>query len=238
MPRRVAITGMGVVSPLGINLDELSSNLLDGVSGAGPITAFDPASLPTRIAAEVDVEALSERSKDRKIAFATEAARFAINDAQQAGEAISGHYPGASGGLSLGIGLELFSMPDMVRLMEAGEEPEGSEEERLTFLQSPSDICLHQICREHGLGRPPMTHISACAAATDAIGLAFRMIRDGERGWMLAGGGDSMINPMGVAGFCKIGATTTRNDDPTKASRPFDRARDGFLLGEGACSPH
>ena len=235
MPRRVAITGMGVVSPLGISLDELSSNLLDGVSGAGPITAFDPASLPTRIAAEVDVEALSERSKDRKIAFATEAARFAIDDAQQAGEAISGHYPGASGGLSLGIGLELFSMPDMVRLMEAGEEPEGSEEERLTFLQSPSDICLHQICREHGLGRPPMTHISACAAATDAIGLAFRMIRDGERGWMLAGGGDSMINPMGVAGFCKIGATTTRNDDPTKASRPFDRARDGFLLGEGAC---
>jgi 3-oxoacyl-[acyl-carrier-protein] synthase II len=90
------------------------------------------------------------------------------------------------------------------------------------------------ICKEHGLSRPPMTHISACAASTDAIGAAFRMIRDGQCAWMLAGGTDSMINPMGVGGFCKLNALSRRNDAPQKASRPFDKDRDGFLLGEGA----
>lgn len=235
MSRRVSITGIGVVSPLGHRLEEFKLNLLEGVSGAAVITAFEPAQLPTRIAAEVDAAALPEQSKDRKIAFGTAAARFAIDDARLFGKDPAGHYPARCGALSLGIGLELFSMPDMVTFMETEEVSTGTEMDRLTFLQSPSDICLHLICREHDLGQPPMTHISACAASTDAIGLAFRMIRDGERDWMLAGGTDSMINPMGVAGFCKIGATTTRNEEPRKASRPFDVDRDGFLLGEGAC---
>jgi 3-oxoacyl-[acyl-carrier-protein] synthase II len=111
---------------------------------------------------------------------------------------------------------------------------QGSVRRELTFLQTPSDLCLHLISREHGLGRAPLLHVSACAASTDAIGLAFRMIASGSREWMLAGGADSMINPMGVAGFCKLQAMTTRNDEPKRASRPFDRDRDGFLLGEGA----
>jgi 3-oxoacyl-[acyl-carrier-protein] synthase II len=222
--RRVAITGLGVVSPLGNDLPQFVERLLAGVSPAGPITVFDPASLITRIAAQAEAP---EVTPDRKVGFAVAAARSAVEDASHPGS----HYPAGSGGLSFGIGLELFSMPDMVRLLNG--QPETSKHP-LTFLQTPSDLCLHLVSREHRLGRPPLLHVSACAASTDAIGAAFRMIRSGEREWMLAGGSDSMINPMGVAGFCKIQAMTTRNDEPKRASRPFDRDRDGFLLGEGA----
>ena len=220
MRRRVAITGLGVVSPLGNDLPQFVERLLAGDSPAGPITVFDPAALVTRIAAQAEAP---EVTADRKIGFAIAAARAAVEDA--------GGRPPGSGGLSLGIGLELFSMPDMVRQLKGEVD---SSKHPLTFLQTPSDLCLHLVSREHGLGRPPLLHVSACAASTDAIGAAFRLIRSGERDWMLAGGADSMINPMGVGGFCKIGAMTTRNDDPKRASRPFDRDRDGFLLGEGA----
>jgi 3-oxoacyl-[acyl-carrier-protein] synthase II len=106
--------------------------------------------------------------------------------------------------------------------------------ERLTFLQTPSDLCVHLISNTHGLTCPPRTHVSACAAGTDAIGNAFRLVRSGRWRWAMAGGTDSMINPLGLAGFCKIGATSTANDPPQKASRPFDANRDGFVLGEGA----
>ena len=220
MKRRVAITGLGVVSPLGNDLPQFVERLLAGDSPAGPITVFDPAALVTRIAAQSKAP---EVTADRKIGFAVAAAHAAVEDA--------GGYPHGTGGVSFGIGLELFSMPDMVRLLNG--EP-NSTKHPLNFLQTPSDLCLHLVSREHGLGRPPLLHVSACAASTDAIGAAFRMIRSGSRDWMLAGGTDSMINPMGVAGFCKIQAMTTRNDEPKRASRPFDRDRDGFLLGEGA----
>jgi 3-oxoacyl-[acyl-carrier-protein] synthase II len=239
---------MGVVSPLGSGLEEFCGRLLEGESAAGPISVFDPAALPTRIAAEVKAgEALID---DRKVGFGVAAARGAVEHANRAGVPLAAHYPAGSGGLSLGIGLELFSMPDMVRLLQDGKRGEKAAGEKAadekapdgkarprhprTFLQTPSDICLHLISREHGLGRAPLLHVSACAASTDAIGQAFRMIQSGERAWVLAGGTDSMINPMGVAGFCKIQAMTTRNDEPKRASRPFDRDRDGFLLGEGA----
>jgi 3-oxoacyl-[acyl-carrier-protein] synthase II len=102
------------------------------------------------------------------------------------------------------------------------------------FLQTQADACVHDISREHGLRMMPVVHVSACAASTDALGHAFRLLRDGDADWMLAGGADSMINPMGFAGFCKIQAMTGRNDDPQAASRPFDTQRDGFVLGEGA----
>ncbi|MEW6733329.1 MAG: beta-ketoacyl-[acyl-carrier-protein] synthase family protein [Acidobacteriota bacterium] len=232
MKRRVAITGIGVVSPLGCELERFRNNLLEGVSGAAAITLFDPAALPTKIAAQVDAESLPLQMRDRKVAFAVIASRYAVNDAQSIGVLLANHYRQGSSGLSLGIGLELFSMPDMVSFLAGEDCPDNIHP--LTFLQTPSDICVHLISREHNLHRPPLTHISACSAATDAIGSAFKMVRDGTCEWMLAGGTDSMINPMGLGGFCKIEATTRRNNDPKRASRPFDRDRDGFLLGEGA----
>ena len=223
MKRRVVVTGMGVVSPLGNAVREFSANLLAGVSGVGPITLFDPAQLPTRIAAEVRWSGPVLR--DRKITFGLEAARQAMED---------GGRPEGTGGVSLGIGLELFSMEDLAASRQPGFVAPTTPRDRLSFLQTPSDLCVHLISRRYELSAPPMTHVSACAAGTDAIGAAYRRVASGRCDWMLAGGTDSMINPLGVGGFCRIGATSTANDAPQKASRPFDRGRDGFVLGEGA----
>jgi 3-oxoacyl-[acyl-carrier-protein] synthase II len=120
----------------------------------------------------------------------------------------------------MGVGLELFSMHDYARTRQPA--------------QTPSDICVHLLSARYHLAAPPMVHVSACAAGSDAIGTAYRHIADGRRRIMLAGGTDSMINPLGVAGFCALSATSTHNHDPAGASRPFDRTRDGFVMGEGA----
>jgi 3-oxoacyl-[acyl-carrier-protein] synthase II len=228
MKNRVAITGIGIVSPLGSELPFFVNKLLEGVSAAGPITIFDPCKLPTRIAAQVDDNKLPLRTKDRKVGFAILAARSAIQDAEKFGSPL---VKGERSGLSIGLGLELFSMPDMIDYLHGKRLIDFDPME---FLQTPSDVCVPRICKEHQLVAPPLIHISACAASTDAIGCAFRMVREGRRSWMMSGGTDSMINPLGVGGFCRIQAMTQRNEEPYKASRPFDRDRDGFLLGEGA----
>lgn len=227
MRHRVAVTGMGVVSPLGNDVDAFRDALLAGQSAVRAITIFDPASLPTRIAAEVAWNG-EPILRDRKVTFAITAARSAIDDATR-----NGTRPQGDGGLSLGLGLELFSMHDLAAKRRGAPLPIDANE-RMHFLQTPSDLAVPAICNELALTAPPMTHVSACAAGTDAIGHAFRMIATGRRRWMAAGGTDSMINPLGVAGFCSIGATTTANDSPQHASRPFDRKRSGFVLGEGA----
>lgn len=225
--RRVVVTGMGVVSPLGSSVADFRTNLLAGISGVGPIGIFDPGSLPTRIAAEVKDGSVEYR--DRKVAFALRAAEDAISQARAGGPRLRGD----DAGVSIGIGLELFSMDDAVTLRTTTALPTGLRD-RLTFLQTPSDVSVHLLSARFGLRMPPLTHVSACSAGTDAIGTAFRLVASGRRPWMLAGGADSMINPLGVSGFCKLGALSTRNDRPAQASRPFDRGRDGFVLGEGA----
>lgn len=226
MRRRVAVTGIGLVTPLGDDPDTFLRRLLAGESGVGPITLFDPATLPTRIAAEARV---ATALRDRKVTFALDAARRALEAASACGSR-----PRGAGAVSLGLGLELFSMDDMARARAPGFAlPEG-QLERLTFLQTPTDLVVPLISRELGLTAPPRTHVSACAAGADALGAAYRLVATGRRDWMLAGGSDSMIHPLGVGGFCKLTALSTRNDAPARASRPFDRARDGFVLGEGA----
>lgn len=226
MRHRVAVTGMGVVAPIGRTVDAFREALFAGRSGVGPITIFDPGTLPTRIAAES--HAGGDVMRDRKVTFACRAASQAMADATSA----AGR-PFGAGGLSLGLGLELFSMDDLAA-REKGEPPPADLRGRMLYLQTPSDLSVALLAQRFDLTEPPCTHVSACAAGTDAIGSAFRMIADGRRRWMLAGGADSMINPLGVAGFCSIGATSTANDDPPSASRPFDRRRGGFVLGEGA----
>jgi 3-oxoacyl-[acyl-carrier-protein] synthase II len=227
---RIAVTGMGVVSPLGGTLPDFRGNLLAGGSGVAPISLFDAASFHTRIAADVK-EQFANTFRDRKMTFAVVAAQRAWADATSYRNAPA---KGKEAGLSLGLGLELFSMDDLVASRWPDFEPPEPPRERLTFLQTPSDLCVHLIARAYGLRQPPRTHVSACASGTDAIGCAFRLVRSGRWRWALAGGTDSMINPLGLAGFCKIGATSTANDPPHKASRPFDANRDGFVLGEGA----
>ncbi len=224
--RPVAVTGMGVVSPIGSSLASYAGSLFAGRSGAGPVTVFDPADLPTQIAAEVKERFDGAGLADRKIAFALEASRQAFEAA--------GRPDGRGAGLALGVGLEVFRMDDMAAYRTSGGALPEELGARLGFLQTPSDVCVHLIARRFGLDRPPVTLISACAAGTDAIGVAARLVATGRRRWMLAGGTDSMVNPLGMGGFCKIGAMSTRNDEPGRASRPFDAARDGFVLGEGA----
>jgi len=223
---RVAVTGMGVVCAIGRTVAEFQASLFDGRSGIGPITIFDPATLPTRIAAEVKSD--GPLMRDRKVSFACDAAAQAM-----AGATRAGGRPIGRGGLSLGLGLELFSMDDLAARRAGAPLPDAAAD-RMLFLQTPSDLCVSMLAQRFGLCEPPLTHVSACAAGTDAVGTAFRLIASGRRRWMMAGGADSMINPLGVAGFCSIGATSTDNDDPPRASRPFDARRGGFVLGEGA----
>jgi 3-oxoacyl-[acyl-carrier-protein] synthase II len=130
--------------------------------------------------------------------------------------------------------LELFSLEDMARLRRQPSWVPEAANERLTFLQTPSDLCAHALAHRHELAGPPRLHVSACAAGTDAIGGGYRLIVSGRSDWVLAGGADSMVHPLGVGGFCKLGALSRRNETPAAASRPFDRGRDGFVLGEGA----
>lgn len=225
--RRVAVTGMGVVSPIGCSVSDFRESLLGGVSGAGPITLFDPCEMPTRIAAEVKWK--KDGMADRKISFALEAARQAFEDA-----AACGTSPKGKGSLSLGLGLELFSLEGMARSRRPGFTLPLTLQDRLTCIQSPADLCVPMISERFGLTALPLTHVSACAAGTDALGSAFQLVASGRRDWVMAGGTDSMINPLGVGGFCKINALSTANEYPQRACRPFDRDRDGFILGEGA----
>ena len=226
--RRVVVTGMGVVCPTGNSVSEFRESLLAGKSGAGPITIFDPGELPTRVAAQVRWP--TDPGRDRKITFAVEAARQAIEAAT-----VGGRRPQGEGAVSFGLGLELFSLEDMFRY-RGGQPLPSTLSERLSFIQSPSDLCVPMISEKFGLKAPPLIHVSACAAGTDAVGAGFRLVSTGRRDWVLAGGTDSMINPLGVGGFCKIQAMTTRNAEPTRACRPFDKNRDGFILGEGAAA--
>lgn len=231
MRYRVAVTGLGAVTPLGTGVAAFVEGLRQGLSGARTIDVFDASTLSTRIAAQ-SFPRPSPDSRDRKVLFALEAAEEAMAQA-----CAPGTRPGASapdGFVSMGVGLELFSMDDLAASRRPGFSLPSDPNTRRAFLQTPADACVHLLSVAHGLRRPPLTLVSACAAGTDAIGVAARAIADGRRGWSLAGGTDSMINPLGVAGFGALSATTTRNDDPTAASRPFDRTRDGFLLGEGA----
>lgn len=225
---RVAITGLGVVSPLGNEIGVFRENLLAGKSGISNLTLFSPGSLPSRIAAECRLDRMEY--KDRKINFAISAVDSAVAGS---GAALEYHEPDKRG-LSIGIGLELFDMNDMSSVVQNDGHIPEEYKECFDFLQTPSDICCGILSERFDLRMPAVAHISACAAGSDAIGHAFMRIRRGEATLMIAGGADSMINPMGFGGFCKLGALSTRNEEPQRASRPFDLRRDGFVLGEGA----
>ncbi|MCB9689163.1 MAG: beta-ketoacyl-[acyl-carrier-protein] synthase family protein [Alphaproteobacteria bacterium] len=219
---RVVVTGVGAVHPLGLGVPALLDGLLAGRSAVGPITRFDPGELPTRIAAEAP-DPPEAPLGDRRIGFALAAAA----------EAMAGDRPTGRGVVSMGVGLELFSMQDLAR-QRAGVPLPDDAEARLRFLQTPSDHVGHLLSVAHGCVLPPRVHVTACAAGADAIADAAHRIRVGRADWALCGGTDSMIHPLGVAGFCALQATSTRNAEPARASRPFDRRRDGFVMGEGA----
>lgn len=248
--KRVVLTGLGVVAPTGLGADELFASQVAGRSGVGPITLFDARTFPTRIAAEVAGFDLGRfvpdpdryRYCDRGVRFALAAAHQAV---AQAGLG-TGHGDPTRRGIYVAAEGGGKNFPELVRSTACAVTGEGTVDPALfcrealarfhpqeELEQEPHRLAGH-LAAEFGFDGPNMTCQTACAAAAQAIGESAELIRAGAADVMLAGGAQSMIHPLGVSGFCRLTALSTRNDAPQQASRPFDRDRAGFVLGEGA----
>jgi 3-oxoacyl-[acyl-carrier-protein] synthase II len=230
--RRVVITGVGCVTPLGVTVEDLWQNLIAGRSGVGRTTVFDASRFPTKISAEVrnwDITAEGERAEDwqycgRHTRFAAGAALQAMRDA---GLPKGLETDPTRLGVYLGSGEGQQAFDPFTSMMMAAIEGESLDVAKFTKLGLETLHPLAEVEQEPNM-------LTACAASSQAIGEAVEIIRRGEADVMLSGGCHSMIHPFGVTGFNLLTALSTRNDEPERASRPFDNERDGFVLGEGA----
>ena len=232
---RVVITGIGLVTPVAIGRAESWEGLLAGKSGAGPITQFDASAFRVRIAAEVKgwdgsrfIEKKKLKEMDRFTEFACGAAQMAIQDAQleltdeERNEA----------GCFIGVGLGgLFTLEKTKQtLLEKGPQ-------KISPYAIPgiiANLAAGQVSMLHGLRGPSYCNTSACSSGAHALGEAFEWIRRGRAQVMVSGGAEATVTPVGIGGFEAMYALSRRNEEPEKASRPFDKGRDGFLCGEGS----
>ncbi len=248
MKRRVVITGVGCISPLGVDVPTVWQKIIDGQSGAGPITLFDAKNFPVRIAAEVkdwdigrlDTEFAAWRKHARQTQFAIAAG---VQAARSAGLDESNTDPLLTG-LYLGCG-EIFQ--DFGHFADAmGESIDGSQLDLSKLIEREQNICALEAANlyEPGIacsylaGRlnaqgPNANFTAACVSASKAIGESIEVIRRGDADVMFTGGAHSMIHPFGITGFHRLSTLSARNDSPQQASRPFERDRDGFVTGEG-----
>lgn len=235
MRRRVVVTGLGLVTPLGNSTEETWSGLVAGRSGAAPITRFDPSALDVTFACEVKgfdglayVERKEARRYDLFVQYGIAAAQMAVDAA-----GLGGGFPRPErSGVLLGSGIGgMQTFEDQTRaFIEKGPS-------RVSPFFVPMfipDIAAGIVAIRFGLRGPNYCTVSACASSAHAVGQACRLIQYGDADIMLAGGNEAAVTPLTVAGFAAMKALSTRNDDPTTASRPFDRDRDGFVVGEGA----
>ncbi|HKP93947.1 MAG TPA: beta-ketoacyl-ACP synthase II [Chthoniobacterales bacterium] len=234
--RRVVITGMGVLTPIGNDLETFWQNLLKGVSGIDRIKAFDTSAYDCRIAGELkDFEPKNYfknpkdvRRTDRYTHLAMGAAKMAMQDCGIDLEKVDRTRFGSI--VSSGIG-GLKTLEDQYYvLMTKGP----SRVSAFTIPMLISNMASGLISMEYGLQGPNFCIVTACATSNNAIGESWRMIKFGDADIFLAGGAEASIIPVGLAGFSAMKALSTRNDEPQRASRPFDRDRDGFVMGEGA----
>ena len=232
---RVFVTGSGVISPLGNDTEEFWKNLVAGVSGAGPITRFDASNYETRFACEVknfSTEGVMDRKEakrmDRFVQFAVMAAAEAVRTSGLDLEKVSRDRIGVIIGSGI-VGLETFESQHSV-LLERGP----SRVSPFFIPMMISDMAAGQVSIQLGLKGPNFCTVSACASGAHAIGESLRLLRAGDADVIVTGGTESVVTPMAMAGFGNMRALSTRNDEPQKASRPFDKDRDGFVLGEGA----
>lgn len=249
MRRRVVVTGVGCITPLGTDVETVWKRLLNAESGIGHITRFDASNFPTKISAEVRDWDISDVGEDpqrwkhhgRHTLFAIGAGKTAIED--------SGLYDSAIDptrfGVYLGSGEGEQDFDRFAQMMVSALEDDHLNVAKFTktgletlnpmseLEQEPSMPAAHLASLFNAQG-PNANCLTACAASSQAIGEAVEMIRRDDTDVMLSGGTHSMIHPFGVTGFNLLTALSTRNDEPTRASRPFDRDRDGFVLGEGA----
>jgi 3-oxoacyl-[acyl-carrier-protein] synthase II len=234
--RRVVITGMGVITPIGNDLDTFWQNLQNGVSGIGKITAMDASGFDCQIAGEVrNFEPKSVfnnpkdvRRTDRYTHLAMAAAKMAMHDSGVDLEKVNRHRFGSI--ISSGIG-GLKTLEDQhTTLMTKGPNRVSA----FTIPMLISNMASGLISMEYGLQGPNLSIVTACATSNNAIGESWRIIKFGDADIFLAGGAEASIVAIGLAGFSAMKALSTRNDEPERASRPFDRDRDGFVMGEGA----
>ena len=249
MRRRVVVTGIGCVTPIGNDVDTMWKALCDCASGIGEITHFDAANFPTQFAAEVKDYDLAKYVDDpdqfehagRNIRFAVGAARQAIDDSGVLSDGIEperlGVYLGAGEGqqdfmlfMSMVAQAQRNGELDLEKFTKSGLERLHPQAE---LEQEPNMPAGHLAGLFNAQG-PNLNCLTACAASSQAIGEATEIIRRGDADAMLSGGAHSMIHPFGVTGFNLLTALSTRNESPQTASRPFDKTRDGFVLGEGA----
>lgn len=242
--RRVVVTGLGMVTPLGCGVEPTWTRLLAGASGAGPITSFDASDLPARIACNIPrgdgsdgtynpddwMEPKEQRKVDEFIVFAMAAAKQALKDAGWKPESYEDQI---RTGVAIGSGIG-----GLGGIYEASLLLKERGPRRLSPFFIPGrliNLAAGYVSIEHGLKGPNHSAVTACSTGAHAIGDASRMIALGDAEVMVAGGAESSINRIGIAGFCACRALSTGfNDTPEKASRPYDKDRDGFVMGEGA----
>jgi len=233
--RRVVITGAGVVSPIGIGVEEFWQGLKEGKNGIDRITSFDPSNYDSQIAGEVrdfDPSLYFERKEikrlDRVIQFAYVASELAMKDAGLEPDSLEPERFGVC--IGSGQGGIITSFNQIKVLLDRGPS-------RISPFFIPMMIVNMSgayVAIKYNAKGPNYAVVSACASAAHSIGEAFEIIRRGDADVMLAGGTEAAVTPIGVAGFCAMKALSVRNDEPSKASRPFDKLRDGFVMGEGA----
>ena len=235
MPRRVVVTGIGLVSSLGIGTEVSWDALCKGCSGVGPITRFDTTDFSARIAGEVKnfdplrfIEKKDVKKMDAFIQYAIAASQFAMDDASLTVT----RELGPSVGVSIGSGIGGFSTIEREHksLLDGGPR-------KISPFFIPSaiiNLAAGQLSIRYGAKGPNTATCTACSASAHAIGDAYEIICRDAADVMIAGGSEAAITPMSVGGFGAMRALSTRNNDPTRASRPFDKDRDGFIVGEGA----
>ena len=233
--RRVVVTGMGIVSPLGNDLASSWDGIVNGRSGIGPITHFDASNYTTRISGEVRdfditrwVNPKDAKKMDEFIHYGVAASLMALQDAGITVDDTNAERIGAL--IGSGIGGLLGIEEQTIKAHEGGPR-------KISPFYVPSTIINMlpgQVSLLTGAKGPNFSAVSACATSNHSIGMAMRMIQYGDADVMIAGGAERGSTPTSVGGFCSMKAMSTRNDDPTRASRPWDKDRDGFVLGDGA----
>ena len=241
MNRRVVITGMGVISPLGCNLRKTWKAALEGKSGIGPITLFDASTFPCRIAAEVRDFNINSFINDKKlIKFLNRGAQFGVASAQMAmadADLHAGDYEPARTGISLS---SIGCRPNLESLSLWRNAIKSSGSVKFPIINPVSIIHLSpntgasMIAMLANAQGSNIVVSTACSGSSQAIGMALRIIQQDDADIVITGGYESMISEVDLIGFSLLGALSTRNEDPQRSSRPFDRERDGFVLGEGA----
>ena len=235
--KRVVVTGLGAITPVGNNPEETWNNLLNGVSGAAPITLFDASQFKTQFACEVKgfnatdyIDRKEARKMDRYAQLALAAAVQAVDDSKMDVEGVDKNRIGVVFGVGIG-GIKTFE--DEVGYYAQHKE-NGPKFNPFFIPKMISDIAAGQISIRFGFHGPNYATTSACASSTNALADAFNLIRLGKADAIVAGGAEAAICACGVGGFNAMHALSTRNDDPEHASRPFSASRDGFIMGEGA----